>query len=80
MKGPLRGLRIGVRHGWFRLGCCWALMPALIELGMMNLALMAAFAMAISVEKTWRYGIVFARAVGVILILLSAATLMHLFA
>lgn len=80
MKGPLRGLRIGVRHGWFCLGCCWALMLALLALGMMNLALMAAFAMAIFVEKTWRYGMVFARAGGVILILLSAATLIHLFA
>ncbi len=77
MKGPLRSLRIGVRHGWFCLGCCWALMLALLALGMMNLALMAAFAIAIFVEKTWRYGMVFARAVGVILILLSAAILIH---
>lgn len=40
--------------------CCWALMLALLGLGMMNLALMAAFAIAIFVEKIWRYGIVFA--------------------
>src|SRR5258708_1495366 len=77
MTGPLRSLRIGVRHRWFCLGCCWALMLALLALGMMNLALMAAFAIAIFVEKTWRYGMVFARAVGVILILLSAAILIH---
>ncbi len=77
IKGPLRGLRIGVRHGWFCLGCCWALMPALLALGMMNVALMAAFAVTIFVEKTWRYGMVFARAVGLALILLSAAILVH---
>jgi len=77
MKGPLRSLRIGVRHGWFCLGCCWALMLALLALGMMNLALMVAFAMVIFVEKTWRYGMVFARVAGVILILLGAAILIH---
>jgi predicted metal-binding membrane protein len=77
MKGPFRGLRIGARHGLFCLGCCWALMLALLALGMMNVALMAVFAVAIFVEKTWRYGIVFSRAVGVILILLSVAILVH---
>jgi predicted metal-binding membrane protein len=77
MKGPLRGLRIGLRHGWFCLGCCWALMLAFLALGMMNVALMAAFAVTIFVEKTWRYGMVFARVVGLALILLSAAILVH---
>ncbi len=75
VRGPLRGLRIGVRHGWFCLGCCWALMLALLALGMMNLVLMAGFAVAIFIEKTWRYGMGFAHAVGIVLILLGLVIL-----
>ena len=42
---------MGVAHGLFCLGCCWALMAVLVAVGTMNLAWMAALALLIMVEK-----------------------------
>lgn len=64
-RGRLRDLRAGLGHGLFCLGCCWALMLALIALGVMNLAAMVAVAVVIAAEKTWRFGEALARVVGV---------------
>lgn len=44
-------LRAGLEHGAFCLGCCWALMLALIALGIGSMFWMAAFAGVILVEK-----------------------------
>lgn len=41
----------GVEHGAFCLGCCWALMLALIALGIGSMIWMAAFAAIVLVEK-----------------------------
>ena len=48
---PAGALRMGVRHGLFCLGCCWALMAVLIAVGTMNLAWMATLALLILIEK-----------------------------
>ena len=48
---PLGALRMGIAHGLFCLGCCWALMAVLVAMGTMNLAWMAALALLIIVEK-----------------------------
>ena len=44
-------LRMGVRHGAWCVGCCWALMAALFALGVMSLAWMAFIAALIALEK-----------------------------
>ena len=62
--GPLRDLRAGVSHGWFCLGCCWALMVLMVAFGVMNVAAMLGLAIIIGVEKLWRHGETFAKAVG----------------
>lgn len=64
-RGPLRDVRAGASHGWFCLGCCWALMLLMIAFGVMNLGAMAALAAVIAIEKVWRHGEIFARIVGV---------------
>jgi predicted metal-binding membrane protein len=64
-RGRLRDIRAGASHGWFCLGCCWALMVLMIAFGVMNVAAMVGLAVVISVEKVWRHGERFARAVGV---------------
>lgn len=64
-QGPLRDLRAGISHGWFCLGCCWALMVLMIAFGVMNIAAMIVLAIVIAVEKTWRYGEHFARIIGI---------------
>ena len=53
---PVGALRMGVAHGLFCLGCCWALMLVLVAVGTMNLAWMAALAALITLEKNVRRG------------------------
>ncbi len=62
--GAASAMRAGLSHGLFCLGCCWALMAVLAVLGLMNVAWMAAFAVIFFVEKNWRGGVPFSRAVG----------------
>jgi predicted metal-binding membrane protein len=49
-------LRLGLQHGAWCLGCCWALMAALFALGAMSLAWMALIAALIAAERLlpWR--------------------------
>ena len=49
--GRLGGLRMGIVHGGWCVGCCWALMAALFALGVMSLGWMAFIAALIAVEK-----------------------------
>jgi predicted metal-binding membrane protein len=44
-------LELGVRHGAWCLGCCWALMAALFAVGLMSLAWMAVIAAFIVAER-----------------------------
>ena len=61
-RGPLGllirrdALRAGLEHGLVCLGCCWALMLALLALGTASLFWMAAVAAAIFVEKVTSIG------------------------
>jgi predicted metal-binding membrane protein len=48
--------RLGLRHGLYCLGCCWALMLVLFAVGAGNLAWMAALTGVMLVEKTARRG------------------------
>lgn len=54
--GRSGALRMGTEQGVWCIGCCWALMAALVALGMMSLVWMAAVALLIAVEKLlpWR--------------------------
>jgi len=54
--GRLGALRMGVVHGGWCVGCCWALMAALFALGAMSLFWMIVVALLIAVEKLlpWR--------------------------
>jgi predicted metal-binding membrane protein len=44
-------VRAGIEHGAFCLGCCWALMLALVALGIGSMLWMAALAAVVLVEK-----------------------------
>ncbi|HZO62473.1 MAG TPA: DUF2182 domain-containing protein [Gaiellaceae bacterium] len=54
--GPAGSLQMGIRHGAWCVGCCWALMAALFALGVMSVAWMAFVAALIAAEKLvpWR--------------------------
>jgi predicted metal-binding membrane protein len=62
------GFVMGLRHGLFCMGCCWALMALLFVGGVMNLAWIAALAIAVAVEKMAPRGEVAAALLGVALI------------
>ena len=49
-------LSMGVRHGAWCLGCCWALMASLFALGVMSIVWMAFVAGLIAAEKTLPWG------------------------
>jgi predicted metal-binding membrane protein len=72
-RGRTRDARAGLYHGFFCLGCCWALMVLLVAFGVMNIPAMVGLALTIAVEKVWRYGQTFARVVGLAALLYAAA-------
>jgi predicted metal-binding membrane protein len=49
--GPGGSLRMGLTHGFYCLGCCWALMLLLFAVGVMNLLWVAALAVVVLAEK-----------------------------
>jgi predicted metal-binding membrane protein len=61
-------LRMGLRHGAYCLGCCWALMCILFAVGVMNLLWVAGLALLVLFEKTGPAGGVVARVAGVAMI------------
>lgn len=65
-------LRMGVVHGGWCVGCCWALMAALFALGAMSIAWMVLVALLIAVEKLlpWRAAATYG--VTIVLLLLAA--------
>ena len=72
-RGRSRDLRVGVHHGGYCLGCCWALMIILIAVGVMNVAAMVGLAALVLIEKTWSWGPAAGRLAGVAALALAAA-------
>jgi predicted metal-binding membrane protein len=72
---PGRGgaLRMGIGHGAWCVGCCWALMAALFALGVMSLGWMALIAALIAVEKLLPWQALASRGVAVLLLALGIA-------
>jgi predicted metal-binding membrane protein len=61
--------RMGVEHGAFCVGCCWALMALLFVGGVMNLLWVAAITLAVLAEKLVPRGRWIAKALGAALVL-----------
>jgi predicted metal-binding membrane protein len=76
-QGRGRDLRAGVLHGALCAGCCWALMLMLFAFGLMNVLVMFALAAAVLIEKTWRHGVRFARALGVASLVFALVVVAH---
>jgi predicted metal-binding membrane protein len=71
--GPAGALRMGIEHGSFCVGCCWALMAALLALGVMSIAWMVLIAALIAAEKLLPWGTVANRGIAVFLAVLGIA-------
>ena len=68
-KGIKGAWIMGFRHGWYCLGCCYALMLLLFVGGVMNLAWVAALTLAVAIEKMTPRGESIAQLLGWALIL-----------
>ncbi len=66
-------LRLGLEHGAWCVGCCWALMAALFALGVMSIAWMTLIAALISAEKLLPWKQPANRAIAILLAVLGLA-------
>jgi predicted metal-binding membrane protein len=64
-RGRVGALRLGVEHGAYCVGCCWALMGVLIVAGSMSLAWVLAIALVVAGEKLLPTGQLLGRLGGV---------------
>jgi predicted metal-binding membrane protein len=70
--GKRGAFRMGIEHGIYCLGCCWALMCVLFVVGVMNLLWVAALTLFVLLEKIWPRGAALAKIAGVALIVAGA--------
>jgi predicted metal-binding membrane protein len=75
LRGRMVDLRVGMLHGAYCVGCCWALMLVLVAVGVMNLPAMVGLAAVIFLEKVWRYGTAVAWAVSAGFVVLAVLAL-----
>jgi predicted metal-binding membrane protein len=71
--GRLGAVRMGVEHGGFCVGCCWALMAALFALGVMSPIWMVIVAVLIGAERLLPWGRAATLTVAVALVVLGSA-------
>jgi Predicted metal-binding integral membrane protein (DUF2182) len=64
--GLAGAFRVGLEHGFFCVGCCWALMLLLFVGGVMNLGVIAALTVFVAFEKLARFGVHGSRIAGVL--------------
>jgi predicted metal-binding membrane protein len=67
-RGLSGQLRLGVEHGLYCLGCCWALMALFVGVGAMSLVWAAGIALVVLFEKLRAEGVAFGRIAGALLI------------
>lgn len=65
------GLKMGLYHGMYCLGCCWPYFLLMIALGWMNILWMVIFAAIIFAEKVWSKGIWIARVAGFVFVIIG---------
>jgi predicted metal-binding membrane protein len=66
-EGAGGAFRMGLEHGLYCAGCCWALMGLLFVAGVMNILWIAALSLIVGLEKLLPRGVWLSSATGVIL-------------
>jgi predicted metal-binding membrane protein len=74
-RGTAAAFALGRSHGWFCLGCCWALMLVMCAAGFADLRWMAGLGALMAYEKIGRHGQLVARIAGVGLLAWAALLL-----
>jgi predicted metal-binding membrane protein len=75
-RGRVGALRLGVEHGAYCVGCCWALMGVLIVAGAMSLGWVVAIALVVAGEKLLPAGQLLGRLGGVGLLVAGIVVLL----
>ena len=68
-EGRVGAFQMGLKHGQYCIGCCWALMMVLFVGGVMNLTTIAVLSGIVAIEKLAPHGKQIAKFGGVVLIL-----------
>jgi len=68
-NGAAGGFAMGVRHGAYCVGCCWAMMATMLAAGLMNIWWMAALAALTAVEQVAPSGHRIRRPAGAVLLI-----------
>jgi predicted metal-binding membrane protein len=76
-RGTRGAWQLGLRHGRFCLGCCWALMLVMFGLGVGNVLWMAGLAGVMLLEKTSLYGHRLIPLVGAVMLAWGALVVAH---
>jgi predicted metal-binding membrane protein len=67
--GSLGSFKMGIVHGAYCTGCCWALMLLMFVAGVMNIWCFLALTGFVLIEKVQRHGMIVGRIAGVVLFL-----------
>ena len=67
-EGVTAAVVMGIRHGYYCIGCCWLLILVLFATGVMNLLWVAAISVLVLVEKAGPYGKPIAYAAGAVML------------
>jgi predicted metal-binding membrane protein len=67
-EGVSGAVRMGLHNGLYCIGCCWAMMIALLVVGLMSVPWMALLAIVIFLEKNSRFAVPAGHAVALLLI------------
>lgn len=74
-RGGSGGWNLGVRHGIFCVGCCWALMLVMVVSGSANLGLMGVLGLIMLAEKAGDFGEKIVRPIGLAFAIAAIAVL-----
>ncbi|HEY9696027.1 MAG TPA: DUF2182 domain-containing protein [Trichocoleus sp.] len=55
-QGAIAAWKLGIRHGLYCLGCCWALMLVMVSVGAGHLVWMLALTGVMTLERSWKHG------------------------
>ena len=75
-RNPGGAIEIGLRHGMYCIGCCWALMALLFVAGVMNIVWIAAIAAYVLLEKIVPAGRILARTMGLGLVVVGSGLIL----
>lgn len=74
--GNVGAFKMGISHGTFCIGCCWALMLLLFVGGVMNILWIAAITVLVLLEKVYPWGDRGGKLMGVLMVMAGAVILL----